>query len=561
MARNKLYKIVQLILGGLICSHVYAFKPSEYPRFLQGIKDSYSIEELIGNVFIFQQETNAYGGMIDTYSDKCFYLNPDTIVLRHKKKGMEEGTDFFVLSQLGSKITYKEKKTYSNEKDFNPLTYNERTFKKLEFHVRINKEDAKKYLYNNKWRLVGIDTLPEYSMIFENLSTNEKILYKPYKLYTPGSYYFTPTILIPCNMLEKTNECFPKYLYKTYSTTTEEYTKAKTSVYLNLKHDTATVDIDVLYGLLGGKSNVTSLLNMQNLLTKPELDEYTKTYTIDYKVNSAYVVDSSLVETIAGRGKTGVLLQYKGGFVSQEVSKGTLQNKSYLEESIVWFAGIDTIQNNVFYKLCQLDKVFYAQKQDISFYYQIGINGKLENSTDAIDIYKSLPRAKQEAFFEYNKRFVCYELFSQRKNDYLEYLEKYKKMGIIVEDMGLYSNHGYSTGFSFRITNLVDKTIKYIEIGVTGLNAVRDKVVEKGKTMQTIKCVGPINPYETASYNFEHTWWTDLVRYYNVNYYLLTYMDGTTKKIKENEDPCKNLYMEALENRLNFLPKLRKQVY
>ena len=76
MTMNKLCKIVQLILCGLICSHVYAFKPSEYPRFLQGIKDSYSIEELIGDVFIFQQETNAYGGKIDSYSDKCFYLNP-----------------------------------------------------------------------------------------------------------------------------------------------------------------------------------------------------------------------------------------------------------------------------------------------------------------------------------------------------------------------------------------------------------------------------------------------------------------------------------------------------
>ena len=302
--------------------------------------------------------------------------------------------------------------------------------------------------------------------------------------------------------------------------------------------------------------NIIEIPNYKILLSK---EEFEKKHIINYMVNSSFVIDSTIVETVAGKNYNGVLVRHKGGYVSQEVSKGELQDKSYLKELVVWFGGIDTIQNKVFYKICELDKVFYVEEKNISLEYEI--LGDIKDATDAINRYISMSREDQEAYFEYTKRFVCYDLFTEKQNEYSQYLNKYKEMGIMVENMGLYDNNGVSTGLSFNVTNLSNKTIKYIEIGVTGLNAVRDKVIEKGKSVQLAKCIGPIYSYHTASYDFKYLWWTDLVEYYRVNYYIITYMDGTNKKIKENEDPRQNFLMETLKDDMNFLPDLKKYVY
>jgi hypothetical protein len=47
----------------------------------------------------------------------------------------------------------------------------------------------------------------------------------------------------------------------------------------------------------------------------------------------------------------------------------------------------------------------------------------------------------------------------------------------------------------------------------------------------TKRCVGPIDPKETASYNFEYVWFTDVVEYAKIRSITVTYKNGTTKTI------------------------------
>lgn len=47
----------------------------------------------------------------------------------------------------------------------------------------------------------------------------------------------------------------------------------------------------------------------------------------------------------------------------------------------------------------------------------------------------------------------------------------------------------------------------------------------------TKKCIGPIEPDETASYDFEYAWFTDVVEYAKIRSISVIYKNGTTKTI------------------------------
>ena len=228
MKYNMLCKQMSTIVLGLaISTFTFGFKPSECPRFLPDyVKDIYSVNDFVGVVFMFPQEKDQYGSFIDRYSNQCSYLNPDTIIVHHKKKGMVEGVDFFVMSAIGSKLTYKEKKSYSYEQKFNPQMYNEKDFRKYTFCIKID-ENEKRLLYTQQWRLLKIDTMQTYSLVLENVATNIKILYKLCKSQEDKSSVIS---LIPCELSETIANSFPEELYDA----SRHYSKLKTSTYVNL---------------------------------------------------------------------------------------------------------------------------------------------------------------------------------------------------------------------------------------------------------------------------------------------------------------------------------------
>ena len=94
---------------------------------------------------------------------------------------------------------------------------------------------------------------------------------------------------------------------------------------------------------------------------------------------------------------------------------------------------------------------------------------------------------------------------------------------------------GYSsTGASFKIYNPSKKTIKYIWFTVAGENPVGDLVKSGGVYYKTLRGIGPVKPYNTAEWDFDYVWFTDIIEYLKLSTIKIQYMDGTFKTIKYN---------------------------
>lgn len=119
------------------------------------------------------------------------------------------------------------------------------------------------------------------------------------------------------------------------------------------------------------------------------------------------------------------------------------------------------------------------------------------------------------------------------KKDAIDFLNKTKTHGLSILKFSCYdeSEHTEGTGFKVNVYNPTNKTIKYIWFNIVGYNPVGDKVVSKGKSVQTVRGVGPIKPEGTGEYEFEYVWFTDMVEAANVASIKVQYMDGSFKTI------------------------------
>lgn len=87
-------------------------------------------------------------------------------------------------------------------------------------------------------------------------------------------------------------------------------------------------------------------------------------------------------------------------------------------------------------------------------------------------------------------------------------------------------------GLSFKLYNCFNKTIKYVELKVVSYNQVDDVQRDDiGRTEQRVRCIGPIEPTGYGTFTFDELFWdeNDIIKYLQVNYIKLTFMDNTTK--------------------------------
>ena len=122
-----------------------------------------------------------------------------------------------------------------------------------------------------------------------------------------------------------------------------------------------------------------------------------------------------------------------------------------------------------------------------------------------------------------------------RQKKFEEYIKKCALKGIGVFSFGAVDASEYTEGTGVEMTfyNPTKKIVKYVHATVVGYNAVNDPVVESGKTSHTLKCIGPINPGEDGTYNFEYVWFTDIVETAKLTSIKVQYMDGTEKIISK----------------------------
>lgn len=122
-----------------------------------------------------------------------------------------------------------------------------------------------------------------------------------------------------------------------------------------------------------------------------------------------------------------------------------------------------------------------------------------------------------------------------RQKKFEEYIKKCALKGIGVFSFGAVDASEYTEGTGVEMTfyNPTKKIVKYVHATVVGYNAVNDPVIESGKTSHTLKCIGPINPGEDGTYNFEYVWFTDIVETAKLTSIKVQYMDGTEKIISK----------------------------
>lgn len=116
--------------------------------------------------------------------------------------------------------------------------------------------------------------------------------------------------------------------------------------------------------------------------------------------------------------------------------------------------------------------------------------------------------------------------------------------GVGILHWNIYDESEYTSGTSVKVEvyNPTKKTIKYLYFTFLGLNAVKDKIVDSRKGTSSIqtRAIGPIEPGQTGSYNWEYVWFTDLVATARITQIKVQYMDGTTKVIAAPGIPILN---------------------
>lgn len=194
-----------------------------------------------------------------------------------------------------------------------------------------------------------------------------------------------------------------------------------------------------------------------------------------------------------------------------------LESSKYVDAGTVFIVSdIEQCNSETYYKVYYNKEMYYVKGENLYIdpFYIDGINNLSPDS--------------KEVFKQHASKFA--ELYYYKQLDELNsYLRKTEKFGIAIIDKSIYDESEYTEGTSLKIEvyNPTKKTIKYIWFTICGYNAVNDKV---GANI-TKKCIGPIEPNVSGSYDFSYVWFTDIVETFKIKNIKVQYMDNSFKTI------------------------------
>lgn len=272
------------------------------------------------------------------------------------------------------------------------------------------------------------------------------------------------------------------------------------------------------------------------------VEESSKVYEIDYTINMDVLKSTSL---------TGfnVLIGYtsQSDFVSQKLEptnplKGGSSSGYLSSDEMIYIGDKLSVRGVDYYKGVLNGKAFYIPTSNVSI---------SEDTQMKIDSLVSCSQEVRDSFFCLTKA-ISYANYMKKMNDALDEIKEQGIKGLSIPYWSVYDMSEYTdgTGVEFSFYNPTKKTIKYINLSFVGYNAVDDKV----GGVKEKRCIGPIAPEETASYDFEYVWFTDIVEYAKLLSISVQYMDGTVKTISKPESivwkkEIKDLFdNEILEN-------------
>lgn len=263
-------------------------------------------------------------------------------------------------------------------------------------------------------------------------------------------------------------------------------------------------------------------LESMKFLTQAEYEkelEKKRVYTINYEFpqDSTIRAKINLLPFKIIWGKTNGYSNY----VSQTIQPGysPLGHHTIPRGTYIFIGDKVTVRDEDYYKAVLHGKSFFIECSQVDI-----------DKPASLDTLLAQPQDIRDAFFDFSKIISRYRYYEERIQNLNEF-KKLKQRGFVVVEARPYDMSEYTdgTGMTFSFLNTSNKTIKYITINFIGYNAVDDPVPSRGKTLLTRKGVGPIEPFETGSYNFEYVWFTDIVDYSKVRSIVVQYTDGTSK--------------------------------
>lgn len=116
-------------------------------------------------------------------------------------------------------------------------------------------------------------------------------------------------------------------------------------------------------------------------------------------------------------------------------------------------------------------------------------------------------------------------------NNYLTQSKKVKAQGLEVNayDWNYQNEYSKFMDFSVSVTNHSKKAIKYIYFYVAAYNPVNDVISYHGQSTFKLTGVGPIEPSEASSFNFENVLYSNVIDEVKLKKIEVKYMDNTIK--------------------------------
>lgn len=280
------------------------------------------------------------------------------------------------------------------------------------------------------------------------------------------------------------------------------------------------------------------------ILTQSEYDCQFRRYSIDSDVNMSILNNEEEFPfsflTIFGKAKSS----YTGIYQFVEPNSSYTSADAYLDNALITIGDALTIGNTEYYKGCLNGKAFFIKTSDVII---------PDSYISQLDTLIRQPQDIRDKFF---KRQIALSkvLYLDNLQNKINEVKSFSKFGLAIPSWNIYDVSEYTDGTGIRISffNPTKSVIKYITITLQGYNAVDDPV---GRTIIK-KCIGPIEPDETASYDFEYAWHSDIVEYAKIRSIVVQYKNGTSKNISRpseiifsddlktffyNANPVKNL--------------------
>lgn len=218
-------------------------------------------------------------------------------------------------------------------------------------------------------------------------------------------------------------------------------------------------------------------------------------------------------------------------YISQQIVPDNIKSYSWTSDyktapadELMFVGGSLYVRGTKFLKMIFNGKAFFMKADDIKL---------SQEGTAKLDSLENASNEVQELFW-HKTLFLNQSLYFKRLDEALKEVASYSKYGLAIKSWRVYDESEYTDGTGINITflNPTEQIIKYISITFQGYNAVDDKY---GRPV-TKRCIGPIGPKETASYQFEYVWFSDVIEYAKIRSITVTYKNGTTKTIS-NPNP------------------------